>query len=385
MYVFGGGPAALPGNFGGGPALQPGNVGGPAPQPGNFIFGGGPAHQPGNFGGLAPQPHAGHFGGPAPQPAYVGVAPAPTNAAATEIPGTKRKRNGDSSGNEGENANKKAKTSKLATASTNKEPSVGGGQIAAACDDDDEWLKWDNPPRGTNIDPNRIPMNHPDNSWLGQNDVRAVQGLGPEGRLTFQGEEWTNGIYYAGGGCGQAFVFFKLDQWGVIVDRIIVKTCHVDAYEWAHASSWVGNVKDPMRRKHVEVKAMENILGMPGSDRCVRLRGSDMRADNTMYRIYMDFCPHGDPNDLVRAYNDGLSHLPEPVLWHFFLSLAEAALCISYGAIEKDRLEPDFKTIIHRDIKPGNIYLDVPDPKHFPSYRESRVSLTGVAYFRGLC
>ncbi|KAI9765707.1 MAG: hypothetical protein M1835_007331 [Candelina submexicana] len=89
--------------------------------------------------------------------------------------------------------------------------------------------------------------------------------------------------------------------------------------------------------------------------------------------LYMEYCELGDLHDLIDAYNQrGLSwRVPEAFAWQVFSQMVQA-LCyihqglegwnaISRAATNGETTGADGWTqVLHRDIKPGNIFLQAP-------------------------
>ncbi|KAI9713308.1 MAG: hypothetical protein M1812_006667 [Candelaria pacifica] len=89
--------------------------------------------------------------------------------------------------------------------------------------------------------------------------------------------------------------------------------------------------------------------------------------------LYMEYCELGDLHDVIDAYRlRGLyRRVPEAFVWQVFLQMVQALCYIHQGlegwdAISRAATDGDatgvngWMQVIHRDIKPGNIFLQAP-------------------------
>lgn len=218
-----------------------------------------------------------------------------------------------------------------------------------------------------------------------------------------KGEDWSdNPQYLGGGGMGVAFCYTRADDEGNIVDRIAVKDCYIPPAHWGHIQHWFGDPYNPARRTHMEIAAMQKIWGRPGSQYCVRLRRSEKDDRRQFYRLYMDVCIHGSLSDVIKLYRppappprntrrranakqheavqDG-DRIPEPALWAMLSGLTDACHLLAYGGVERSQFPPGWpeQAVVHRDIKPGNVFLAVNDTPHFPGYPKPCLGDFGMA------
>lgn len=107
-----------------------------------------------------------------------------------------------------------------------------------------------------------------------------------------------------------------------------------------------------------EVRVLQGLL--PAHDRIIRLR--DWFSGPKSTQMYFDFFDGGDLEQLSYQYYRRRARFPESFLWHVFLQLTEAVAFIHYGYdVRRGRKQPaKWQRIIHRDIKPQNIFLRLP-------------------------
>lgn len=82
-----------------------------------------------------------------------------------------------------------------------------------------------------------------------------------------------------------------------------------------------------------------------------------------------------------RRKKDKEDLIPEPFLWSVLEALTEACLILESSRISEpeDTAPAGHQTIVHRDIKPDNIYLSTPLPSTYPSYPHAILGDFGVA------
>ena len=165
-----------------------------------------------------------------------------------------------------------------------------------------------------------------------------------------------------------------------------------DPHEWISASF-------TENQKVLREPAMHMLLGGENSPRSiVKFRGRRIYENYLISRIYMEYCPHGD---LDQVYTEHAKHsmihgdtldendqpmqlirIPPRALWSFCEDLAEAASFMEHGHDPLDPTSPlreDWQTVIHRDLKLYNIFLGLPRTPGKRGIPELKVGDFGLA------
>jgi serine/threonine protein kinase len=72
--------------------------------------------------------------------------------------------------------------------------------------------------------------------------------------------------------------------------------------------------------------------------------------------------------------------VPEPFLWHVFECLSIAGLLLERGVVEGNPMR-NWNTIVHRDLRPDNIFFGMPDPERFNRYPTPKLGDFGIAVY----
>lgn len=227
-----------------------------------------------------------------------------------------------------------------------------------------------------------------------QRQALALQQTPEEMLLARDG--WNGGWPLGSGGQGHVNLWARVTRGGQVVERMAVKDIWLSATDWTSAAAWVGNVFDIEDRVPTEVHAMRVLRDEAHSDKTVSMVEWAPHWSNRMYRIFMEFCPYMTlwdvagfnkvrqdefPEEFERV-DDNLDNikLPEPFLWHCFESLVQAATSLECKNTNDVSLEGK-KTIVHRDIKPGNIFLGERSVETFAPYPTPKLGDFGLCLF----
>jgi NIMA (never in mitosis gene a)-related kinase 2 len=108
-----------------------------------------------------------------------------------------------------------------------------------------------------------------------------------------------------------------------------------------------GNMKDKEKKQLV---AEVNILRELKHPNIVRYHDRIIDKKNTKIYIIMEYWEGGDISELIKKWVTSREHIPEDQIWKIFTQIV-LALHECHGRKEGK--------ILHRDIKPGNLFLDV--------------------------
>ncbi|KAL8676114.1 MAG: hypothetical protein Q9186_007337 [Xanthomendoza sp. 1 TL-2023] len=184
-------------------------------------------------------------------------------------------------------------------------------------------------------------------------------------------EGWIGRKVFGKGGEGRAGLFEKIDQDGVVVDKIVIKQ--------------KGDGGDRKLRKPAEVVIMEDLKEYPNNG-IVRLVGYRRYPEIMAHRLYLEYCQHGDLEDLIDRYREKKQYFPEEFIWDVFHHLVNACKAMDRGPSPAKQKHPELTTYVHRDIKLENIFLAAPkgyDVDGTPIYPTAKLGDFGLAIATG--
>lgn len=212
------------------------------------------------------------------------------------------------------------------------------------------------------------------------------------------GTGWVGGWALGAGAYGKCGLWVRQNHAGLIVDRLVVKDTSYESHrsQWESIETWVpeaeGIARDMINidyRPHgksipTEVQALYSLRNRKGSEYVTHVRGWGLDLANVTIRIYQEFCSGGDWHSMIKNYFDAGTerpNIPEPALWYLLEGLAIAGLMMERGDVDGSAAYNPHMQIVHRDIKPHNIFLAEPSKELYQGYPRSKLGDFGISIF----
>lgn len=131
-----------------------------------------------------------------------------------------------------------------------------------------------------------------------------------------------------------------------------------------------------------EIKTLYDLRGRRSAEYIVEIRGWRQSIYRKMHRQYLEYCAGGDAWRLYGKgdYRQSDTWIPEPFIWYCAEALATAGLIMLYGDTIPNPVS-EWRPILHRDWKTGNILLGEKQPHLYAAYPTPKVCDFGLATY----
>ncbi|SMQ45537.1 unnamed protein product [Zymoseptoria tritici ST99CH_3D7] len=227
---------------------------------------------------------------------------------------------------------------------------------------------------------------------------------------------WQGIQYLAAAGNNMVGLFGQFDANQNMTRRLAVKDLQCGPLEWFMPFNWTGVYdENGVRDYSAQINRTESMetyihrhLSATGASSIVAFHGRTIiDTSQWRYRFFMEYCPHGSLSDLIGYYLNPRNFpdaavtevphprneyatltmpnvlIPEPFIWYCFMNLAKSAIIMEQGSIQAP-IE-GWKEVVHRDLKPGNIWLQDPSTgrAQWALYPEPKLGDFGFAFETG--
>jgi hypothetical protein len=180
---------------------------------------------------------------------------------------------------------------------------------------------------------------------------------------------WYGTKFLAAGSYGAVGLWCRIDDNGNVIDRMPVKdNAAVSRRAWRDPKNW----RDRLPREIAVGRRIESRRAEePEACQYInRQRGYRLLMSKRRFRLYANFASGGDLYTAVMPYHqrwrgiegervDSEEHIPEAFIWYIIKALATAILLLQQGTTQGDETVADWKPIMHLDMQPANILLDL--------------------------
>ncbi|USW49280.1 Putative serine/threonine-protein kinase, active [Septoria linicola] len=190
--------------------------------------------------------------------------------------------------------------------------------------------------------------------------------------------EWS-GVHMYTSGMNTTGLWVRHDGGGRVLDRVIRKLEWLKYHGWDDLAYWKPALGDEGNKIMPPEAYFTERMNMRSNDHFVALRSWNASQEEQTVEICTEFCGFGDVSALADRYTQANTPIPESFLWFLFSQMADACALMLDGWRYEVKLGLPQDQIVHRDIKPGNIFLAANGSAKFPGYPLAKLGDFGLA------
>ncbi|KAK4503893.1 hypothetical protein PRZ48_004808 [Zasmidium cellare] len=208
---------------------------------------------------------------------------------------------------------------------------------------------------------------------------------------------WHSVTPFENGAWGNVFLELGVDSNNVIRNRVVRKIAKVSAEMRRSPTAWRGDLNvevngdgfgggDVSGDVNGKIWPMEWLTqtlacNAPGAESILPILGTPrIASDEKSFTVYTAYAAVGDLFDVESQHREARGPLPMPFLLMCFKQLVDTALILKQGSLSADTAKAEWQQIIHRDYKPENVFLDLPQPHSWPMYPQLKLGDFGLAF-----
>ncbi|KAK4628221.1 uncharacterized protein CLAFUR5_11738 [Fulvia fulva] len=190
-------------------------------------------------------------------------------------------------------------------------------------------------------------------------------------------------VHHFQGGMSKATLMVGVDSTTRMIKmRMVRKDTLQSDRQWGNVKFWRGDLRNGHNMLPTEYVSHRLVGGAPGSRFVPKILADvELNPHQLSYHMMMEFAANGDLWDVFDAHRKARIAVPELFLWLVFQALIEAAVVMKRGNSDQDvASRADWMEIVHCDLKPRNVFLDLPHEEHFKLYPRPKLGDFGCAF-----
>ncbi|KAF2216806.1 hypothetical protein CERZMDRAFT_92878 [Cercospora zeae-maydis SCOH1-5] len=174
------------------------------------------------------------------------------------------------------------------------------------------------------------------------------------------GGKWHQVGYIGGGATANVLLWYKVNPWNMIVDRVAGKEMYLEPEnQWLSPEYWEVPIHDRIPREYALARSLNDL----NVENAVRHRDYGLYEKYVMIRLYLEVCEFGDLNKAIREHFRFRQRISTRAIWSVFEALATVLVFMERGNTPAGVTPPQHRSQYHRDIKPENVFFTAPNAR----------------------